>query len=213
MLMEITYRDVPKTDELEDLIRTKAGKLERLCADIVSCRIAVEKRQQHQKLGNPHRVRIEVTLPPGKDLVVAKEPGESGAHDLLPKIVREAFKVMERQVKEANSKRRGEVKTHQEPVGLVSRIFLGEGYGFLITGEGREIYFHRNSVVDGRFDDLAVGSEARFVETMGEKGPQASTVHVLNAHGLRDAAEGVDETGAPTGRVIRTRGRSSSTRR
>ena len=214
MLIEISYRDVPKTDELDDLIRAKADRLQKFCEGIMSCRIAVERRQQRQKLGNPHRVRIEVTLPPNKDLVVSRDPGESEPHEAIASLVRDAFKAMERQVKEASAKRRGEVKTHDEPVGLVARIFATEGYGFLITNEGREIYFHRNSVAQGdAFDDLAVGTEVRFTETMGDDGPQASTVRVVNLQGLRDAAEGVNRTGAPTGRVMRTRGRPGSTRK
>lgn len=214
MLIEISYRDVPKTDEMDDLIRTKADKLLRFCEDIVSCRVAVERRQQRQKLGNPHRVRIEVTLPPGKSLVVTKDPGEAAPHEPVITTVRDAFKAMERQVKEANSRRRGEVKAHEEPVALVARLFPSEGYGFLITNEGREIYFHRNSVAQGdSFHEMAVGTEVRFTETMGNDGPQASTVRVVNTQGLRDAAEGVNRTGAPSGRVMRTRGRPSSTRK
>ena len=46
------------------------------------------------------------------------------------------------------------------------------------TGDGREIYFHRNSVLNGRFDRLERGAKVRFIEEMGEKGPQASTVVV-----------------------------------
>ncbi len=212
MLMEISYRDVDKTTELDTLIRTKADKLKRFCDDIVSCRVAVERRQK-QRLGNPHRVRIEVTIPPNKDLVVSREPGDTDAHEPLPAMVRDAFKAMERQVKDASSKRRGEVKAHDEPVALVARLHAGE-YGFLITNEGREIYFHRNALAQGdSFDDLAVGTEVRYVESMGDDGPQASTVRVVNSVGLRDAAESVGETGGPSGRVIRTRGRPSRTRR
>ncbi len=180
MLMEISYRDVPKTEEMDELIRTKAEKLRKICEDIVSCRVAVERRQQRQKLGNPHRVRIEVTLPPNKDLVVSRDPGEAEPHEPLSTMVRDAFRAMERQVKDTKSIRRGEVKTHDEPVALVARLFPSEGYGFLITNDGREIYFHRNSVAQGEtFDDLAIGTEVRFTETVGDEGPQASTVKIL----------------------------------
>src|SRR6187397_1399052 len=125
MLMEISYRDVDKTTEMDTLIRAKADKLRRFCDDIVSCRVAVERRQQRQRLGNPHRVRIEVTIPPNKDLVVSREPGEAEPHEPLPAMVRDAFKAMERQVKDASSKRRGEVKAHEEPVALVARLHAG----------------------------------------------------------------------------------------
>jgi cold shock CspA family protein len=38
------------------------------------------------------------------------------------------------------------------------------------------VYFHRNSVLDDAFEHLTVASEVRFVEEMGEKGPQAKRV-------------------------------------
>jgi len=49
---------------------------------------------------------------------------------------------------------------------------------------GREVYFHRNSVADGKFDDLKVGQEVRFSETVGDKGPQATSVHPVGKHHL-----------------------------
>ena len=52
-------------------------------------------------------------------------------------------------------------------------------YGFIATADSRETYFHRNCVVDAEFDQLRVGDEVRFAEGLGEKGPQASTVHLV----------------------------------
>jgi cold shock CspA family protein len=49
-------------------------------------------------------------------------------------------------------------------------------YGFLTSDDGREIYFHKNSVLGRAFPPLHVGTAVRFVEEAGEKGPQASTV-------------------------------------
>jgi cold shock CspA family protein len=48
--------------------------------------------------------------------------------------------------------------------------------------EGREIYFHRNSVIGG-IDRLALGAEVRFHEERGDEGPQASTVEPVGANG------------------------------
>jgi cold shock CspA family protein len=50
------------------------------------------------------------------------------------------------------------------------------------TSDGREIYFHRNSLVGAEFDKLEVGTEVRFVEDLGEEGPRATTVHVVGKH-------------------------------
>lgn len=58
---------------------------------------------------------------------------------------------------------RNEAENH----GHVAKL-AGEGYGFIETADGREVYFHRNSVLDDAFEHL-VGSEVRFAEEMGRK--------------------------------------------
>jgi cold shock CspA family protein len=58
-------------------------------------------------------------------------------------------------------------------------------FGFLESSDGRKIYFHRNSVLDGAFSRLARGSRVTFAEEMSEKGQQASTVKLLGKHNLR----------------------------
>ncbi len=61
---------------------------------------------------------------------------------------------------------------------------LGE-FGFIEASDGREIYFHRNSVLNGGFADLSVGARVTFAEEMGDKGPQASTVKLMGKHSLK----------------------------
>ena len=61
--------------------------------------------------------------------------------------------------------------------------FLADGdCGFIETPDGREVYFHRNAVLNDAFDRLTVGSDVRFVENEGVKGSQASTVRVGKHH-------------------------------
>jgi cold shock CspA family protein len=78
------------------------------------------------------------------------------------------------------------VKQHEgAPLGTVSELDpLGE-FGFLETDDGREIYFHRNSVLEGGFASLSIGARVTFAEEMGDKGPQASTVKPMGKHGLK----------------------------
>jgi cold shock CspA family protein len=74
-------------------------------------------------------------------------------------------------------RQRGDTKTHEHQLhGRVSKLFSDEGYGFLETPEGDEIYFHQNSVLHQGFHRMQIGTEVRFVEEIGERGPQASTV-------------------------------------
>jgi cold shock CspA family protein len=76
--------------------------------------------------------------------------------------------------------RRGEEKAHDgQPHGLVEKLFA-EGYGFIRAADDhRQVYFHRNSMLHGDFERLAVGTEVRFSPEEGDHGLQASSVQVV----------------------------------
>ena len=99
--------------------------------------------------------------------------------------IRDAFDAARRQLEDYARIQRGDVKVHEIPdYGRVIKLMPEEDYGVLQTPDGREIYFHRNSVLEAGFDALEVGSEVRYVEQEGDKGPQASTVHIIGKHHL-----------------------------
>jgi len=94
--------------------------------------------------------------------------------------VRGAFNSARRKLQEHARLRRSDVKTHEPNLmATISRIFLKEGYGYLETVDGREIYFHANSVLGGTFRKLKTGTRVQFVEETGLKGLQASTVRII----------------------------------
>lgn len=64
------------------------------------------------------------------------------------------------------------------PCGRVVELFPESGYGFVLTPEGAEVYFHRHSVLHDSFDELEVGSEVRFRLEQGEDGPQATSLQL-----------------------------------
>ena len=115
-ILQVSFRDVPppRQAEIEERVRRRAEKLERYCGHIMSCRVAVE-RPHHEASGNPYRVRIDLTVPPGHELVVRKEPGDNDGQSDLIAVVNGAFEAAERQLKALVEKQRGEVKTHDEP--------------------------------------------------------------------------------------------------
>ena len=78
--LEISFRGVEKTQAIEGLIREKAAGLEKVCSYIVSCRVAVEVPQEHQKSGRPYRIRITLNVPPGHEVVVRRESSEGMLH-------------------------------------------------------------------------------------------------------------------------------------
>ncbi len=185
---EIVYRNIEKSDALEDLIRDHAAKLDELHEKLISCRIAVEKAQE-QSSGSPYRVRIILRVPPGKELVATREPGEGQINERLTTAVNSAFDAIRRQLLKQKEKQQGEVKAHpqQDLIGHVVRLFPENDYGFIRSVEGRELFFHRNSVLNEDFDRLEIGTGVRYFPGEGEKGPQASTVQIVDKPGVRAA--------------------------
>jgi len=156
------------------------ARLERFSDRITSCRVAVIGRSGRHQHGDLYEVRIQLVLPGRDEVMVDRNPSADHAHEDPYVAIRDAFAAARRKLQDVRRKAQGKVKDHEAPPhGKVLRLFPEEGYGFIESSDGREIYFHRNAVVNGDFDRMAPGVEVRFAETEGEKGAQASTVHVL----------------------------------
>lgn len=185
--LELSFRDIEKTEDIETLIRDKVAKLDRFANNLISCDVAVERPQKFQQNGNPYRVRIRLRVPPGQEVVIRREPGEGDRHDPLPVVLKDAFHAAERKLSALTSRERGEVKPHasQLPAAFVVRLFREAGYGFIKTLEDEEVYFHRNSVLNDDFDRLEIGTGVRFTAEEGEKGVQASSVQIVDKPGVR----------------------------
>jgi cold shock CspA family protein len=94
--------------------------------------------------------------------------------------MRDAFLAAKRRLEDHARRQRGDVKRHAGRArGRITRLFPERGYGFLETPDGREIYFHEHAVDADVLRQAAVGMPVRFTEEEGERGPQASSVHLL----------------------------------
>ncbi len=119
---------------------------------------------------------IEISVP-GQELVVSSEPTEHEDFNDIYVTIRNAFEAAERQLKDYSGRLRESRKPIEDsPYATVNKIFKDEGYGFLLTPDEREIYFHENSVSHPGFSKLSEGDTVRFVESRGDEGPQASLV-------------------------------------
>lgn len=165
---------------IESIIRERATRLERFNDRIVRCHVVVDMPHRHQKKGRLYAVRIDVTTPTG-EIAATRDPPDDHSHQDLNVVLRDSFDAITRQLEDDVRRRRGDVKAHEEPeLGRVARLFPNYGFGFLVTPDELEVYFHENSVVGGAFADLSVGDEVRYTlaPDESEKGPQASTVQV-----------------------------------
>ncbi|HEY9384904.1 MAG TPA: HPF/RaiA family ribosome-associated protein [Gemmatimonadales bacterium] len=182
--MQIPLRIVAHGLELgpteQESIRAHAEKLETFFGRALTCRVTVSAPNRWPQAGPIlYQVRIDLTVP-GEELVIERQPNEN-----LLDAIQDAFRVAGRRLQDyagrlaSTSPPEAQVRPGRA---RVSRLFPWEGYGFLQTPDGREIYFHRNSVLLGGFDRLEVGTEVRYAEEEGEKGPQASSVSVAGGH-------------------------------
>lgn len=180
--LQITFRNMKPSAAVEANIQERAEKLDKFYDEIMSCRVVVEAPHKHHHKGNLYHARIDLTVPDG-ELVAGREPGQHHAHEDVYVAIRDAFAATRRMLEDYSRRRRGHVKEHETPPhGRVLQLFPQEGYGKIETSDGREIYFHKNSVLNGDFEKLTIGTEVRFVEEAGDRGPQASTVTVIGKH-------------------------------
>jgi cold shock CspA family protein/ribosome-associated translation inhibitor RaiA len=192
--IQITFRNMEPSTTVEGWIREEARKLDEFHNRIMGCRVVVELPNRRHRWGNLHHVRIDLTVP-GGELVVKREPSLHTSiqqsreqrvvkhmelnvpHRELRQAIDDAFKAMGRRLQDYARRHRMQVKTHEPaPQARISKLFPSDGYGFLETPDGREVYFHGNSVLGEGFAHLRIGAAVNFVEEKGEKGPQASTV-------------------------------------
>jgi cold shock CspA family protein/ribosome-associated translation inhibitor RaiA len=207
--LQITFKNMDASETVETHIREAAQKLDMFCDEIMGCRVLVELPHQHHRKGTLYHVRIDLTVP-GAEFVIKRAPrrvtdtpsrfhkapdeaeleesrelSKYAAHDDIQLSIRDAFDAARRKLQDYARRRRGSVKVHAEPPhARVTKLFPDEGFGFLETLDGREIYFHENSVLEPGFGGIEIGTEVRFVEELGEKGPQATTVRPVTHHAL-----------------------------
>ena len=182
----ISFHGFRASPTLKALIEEQIDQLERFHPRVISCHVTVEVPHRRHKKGRVWHVKVDVAVP-GNDIHVTREAEVGRRHERPEAAVRDAFQHARRQLKDQRTRQTGEVKVHDgQPTARVDA--LNGDHGFLTTEDGRSIYFHANSVLDGGFDKLKRGEPVAYVEEDGVEGPQASTLHpVAQVKGPRAA--------------------------
>jgi cold shock CspA family protein/ribosome-associated translation inhibitor RaiA len=181
--LQITFEHLEHSDALERLVRAEARRLERFHGRITSMRVVIGKPQRRRHKGDTYVVRIHIALPGGAHIDINRDLVATGRHEDVHVTIRDAFDAAGRQLQDKVRILGGDVKAHEAPPhGIIASLATERDHGFITASDGREIYFHRNAVVGGRFEDLEPGQEVRFSEAIGDKGPQATSVHRVGKH-------------------------------
>ncbi|MGD0023616.1 MAG: HPF/RaiA family ribosome-associated protein [Xanthobacteraceae bacterium] len=182
---EIEFQGMTATPAIEDAIAKHVAQLEQRWGRVTACRVVLKGPGQHHRKGL-YEVHVRLALPDGREVNVERTPPADERHSDLTFAIDDAFKHARRQLQDQVRRTQGQVKHHEgAPIGTVVRLDPSGEFGFLQSGDGHEVYFHRNSVLDNGFSRLHVGSRVTFAEEIGEKGAQATTVKLLGKHGLK----------------------------
>ncbi len=61
--------------------------------------------------------------------------------------------------------------------GTIKRLVADRGFGFINAEDGKEYFFHRSSIENGRWSELQEGDRVTFIgHPDSERGPRAARV-------------------------------------
>jgi ribosome-associated translation inhibitor RaiA len=188
--VEIAFHNTESSNAAESAIRDHVDRLERIFGRMTTCRVRVDQRNQNVNETIPPVVHIEIAVPGHKDIMVTHEADHLQRKYQTPDLrnaINEAFRIAERRL----SKFKDKLTDHgagahgheasNEFRGQVAELAPETDSGFLMTKEGGLLYFHRNSLLTGNFDELRRGDDVSYVEDVGDTGPMATKVRVARA--------------------------------
>ncbi len=97
--VDIVFRDIDFSPTLNEQILKKLGKLNRYTDKILNSRVVIDTPHKNKLKGNLYRASIELGM--SGDIVVAAKD-----HDSIYVAVRDAFKTIERKIKERSMRER-----------------------------------------------------------------------------------------------------------
>jgi cold shock CspA family protein len=185
--LEIAFHNLPPSSAVEAELRKQVDKLEHRFGRLTGCRVSVEKLHSQHRTGNLVEVHITLSIPGrDRDLAVSRPPQRAHERYANPDIhvsIREAFAAAERQLEAFKGRVRSDITPPGASAltGQVALIEPGVDHGFILNSVGSQLYFHRDSVTNGRFEDLKQGDVVHYVEEQGDAGPVATKVRLANS--------------------------------
>lgn len=158
-------------EELRAAVEERLAALAAGQTDLIDVRIHARTTPHHRH--GDREVRI-VCQARGREIVAARNRPEAAV------ALDEALDAFERAVRELRRRRddpRGARENGPPELGIIDRVFPDEGYGFILTDAGEQVYFHRNAVHGGlAFEALEEGQRVGLNLEPGEQGVQATVV-------------------------------------
>jgi hypothetical protein len=160
--LQIKFRGIERSEAVESDIQQRAARLERFGDAITGCVVTVE---MHRQRGDRYGLRIELSTIAG-NFSTTRAPTLDDSKNDFHSVIRDAFQTATRDLEQNAQLRQHDTLATDGPArGVVTRLFTS--YGFLVKPDGEEVYFGQNSLTEGQFERLAVGSIVGF-----ELGPE-----------------------------------------
>jgi cold shock CspA family protein/ribosome-associated translation inhibitor RaiA len=158
-------------EEERRLAEERIRELARDRTDLIDVRISAKPTGHHVHGGHEVRITCEAR---GKEIVAARTRADTSV------ALNETLDVFEREIWRLRHRRRQEREERPAPpaeLGVIDRVLADEGYGFILTDGGEQVYFHRNAVHGGlAFEQLEEGQRVGLNVEGGIDGPQATVV-------------------------------------
>jgi len=155
-------------DVAHAFIDARLARLGERYPKLIRVHVTLKHGRHHQH--GAEEVDVVATYP-GATLRAAKQEGE------MRDALHAALDSLERELAQHHEERRHFGKAPgARPGGKIVRIFTDRGYGFILTEEGEEVYFHRNALHELDFEALPLGLPVEIEIERGERGLQASRV-------------------------------------
>jgi ribosomal subunit interface protein len=166
--VEIQTQNIAMQPEWRALIEERLARLADRYPKLVRVHVTLKHGRHH--LRGAEEVDVVATYP-GATLRTAKQEEE------MRDAVHAALDALERELAAHHEERRHFGKAPgPRTFGTIARLFTDRGYGFILTDDGEEIYFHHNALHELDFASLSVGLPVELEIERGEQGPQASRV-------------------------------------
>lgn len=195
----VSFDDIPIDEQVRDAALEHIDHLEDAYGRITGCHVVIAQPHRHHREGRLYSVRVDLRVP-GGEIVVNRDHHLDHAHEDVFVALRDSFAAARRRLEDHVRRLRGVEKVHASRAqGHVSQIFPLQGYGFIETPDGREIYFHQHALSERDFQLVDIGSQVFYSEEEGDEGPQAAFVQLVHPHHHATHARGGQPHGETTG--------------
>jgi ribosome-associated translation inhibitor RaiA len=182
--LQIAFKNMASSEFVEQLIRERVGRLRRFHPNITGARVVVEvPHRSPEGAKTPVGIAVEIDVPGHKPIVGKGEQDRREMKGDQWAIINRVFEAVERQLEQTAAIRNREVKNHGSSgdTGIIVRIFPEQDYGFVEVKDSPDLYFTRDVVAAGAFNDLKIGTVVHVTRASSEgpMGPQASSVKLL----------------------------------